>query len=200
MPHRVKEETDNLVVLDEDPFWNFIIYLLIAFAIFVFFYNYPNIFLLGFYSNFFLLGLLLALLFLSVGLNKLLNGELISFDKTHQSVVIKRNQDLKYIPFQAIKEIRVIPTITNDGEGGFLIISWNIFLNAINGESIKIFNTERYSELERVSKRIGKITKIRIPLLSPDLYYCKLYESYTGTGSLWSHDLKNIRKDEFILR
>lgn len=179
MPDRIKEETDNLIILDEDRLGNFIIYLLIAFGIFFIFRN---------SCNFLLLGSFLALLFVFGGLGKLLNDESISIDKTLQSVVIKKHQDLKYIPFKAIKEIRITPTLSDD-DGILVARSWSIFLSTIDGESIKIYNAKRHSDLERIAKRIGEITDKRIP---------HDYNPITGS---WRHDFENIREDiEFVYR
>jgi len=173
MPDRIKEETDNIVILDEDRIGNFIIYLLVAFGIFFIFRE---------SFNFLLLGLLLALLFVFVGLGKLLNDESISIDKTLQSVVIKNDQDLKYIPFKDIKEIRISPTFT-DVDGILVVKSWSIFLSTIDGESIKIYNAKGHSDLERVAKRIGKITGKRIP------------HDYSPMTGSWRHDFENMRED-----
>lgn len=177
MPDRIKEETDNIVILDEDRLGNFIIYLLVAFGIFFIFRD---------SSNFLLLGLLLALLFVFVGLGKLLNDESISIDKTLQSIVIKNNQDLKYIPFKDIKEIRISPAF--DVDDILVVESWSIFISTIDGESIKIYNAKGHSDLERLAKRIGKITGKRI-------HYSPI------SGSSWRHDFENMREDiEFVYR
>ncbi len=112
-----------------------------------------------------------------------------SVDKTLQNVVIKKHQDLKYIPFKSLKEIRISPAFAYDSEGLLVVKSWSIFLSTIDGESIKIYNAKRHSDLERVAKRIGKITEKRIP---------HNYDPITGS---WRHDLENIREDvEFVCR
>ena len=114
------------------------------------------------------LGFILALLFLLVGSIKLLTDKLISVDKTLQKVVIKQFQDLRYIPFDAIKDIRTKPTFTSD-DGILMVKSMSLFLSTIDGDSTEIYTTERLSDLKRVAKRIGEITEKRVRV--PHDYY-----------------------------
>ncbi len=178
MTCRIKRETYNLINLDE-RLWTFITYLLVVFGIFYAFRGsltslHPD--------------LLLLYLFSFIGLGILLTIESISIDKTLQCVIIKKYYDLKYIPFQEIKEIRIGRNFEIDETGILAFKSWSIFLSSIDGKSIKIYTTGSHSDLEMKIKKISKIIDKKIPMYNPKTYS-------------WLHDFESIRKDiEFVYR
>ena len=178
---RVEEEIEDRIVLVDSVIGNIVLGLLaIAFGLAGWYISFP--FFAdsggGFFDRLFWGGLLFTLggaLFIWCGLDLLLIKESVIIDKRLQNLIIKKDsfiKDLKSIeeiPFSHINEIEITyhtssgrydyDSSANDSSG-----LWKISLITIDGESVQIYDGDRYSKskVEKIAEKICRITDTKV--------------------------------------
>jgi hypothetical protein len=157
MPHKIKDETnDRIVIVESKPFKidGGLVHIILGFLSLYITYHASGIGGLFF--------LILGGVFFLIGSNMLLVSKSITLDENTQSVinqqksVIKHLESIEKIPFSELKEIEISRTCGEWGE------SWSTCINTICGKPVLDYDADDKTEAERVAKKISKLTNKEI--------------------------------------
>ena len=177
---RVEEEIEDRIVLVDSVTGNTLLGLLVIaigltawYTFFPFFADSGG----GLLDRLFWGGLLFTLggAFFWCGLDLLLTKESVIIDKRLQNLIIKKDsfikdlKSIKEIPFSHVNEIEITyhtssgrydyDSSANDSSG-----LWKISLITIDGESVQIYDGDRYSKpkVEKIAEKICRITDTKV--------------------------------------
>ena len=154
MPSRIREETDDVIILDKSKFSLFTsgIFTLILILWALFLINQP--------SRSDSLFIIILIVGSGLGILKILSDlQVIIINKKSQSVAFFRLPYalvfIKEIPFSDIERIQKVTNYNCETSSGS---SWSIDIITNQGDSIEIYNTRIESDAEIVEEKISKIT------------------------------------------
>jgi hypothetical protein len=157
IPGVIKEETEDIIILNEDRiskfFWG-LTSVLFSFLLFLAAFNQNSLL-----SQ--LLVIIVCGLFLFWGLSILLVSISMSIDKKSQSIIFKKTiihkNYFKEIPFSVIKELLIVrmPVKVHDVEIG---TAWRITITTIQGTSVNIYKSDYEHDVDRIAVKISGIT------------------------------------------
>ncbi len=150
MPDRIKEETDELIILDENPkkrLPRLLIVLGLFFGLLIYFRDNSFRFLFLFIGFFYFLLWLYDIF---------VNYKNVTIDKNSQTVIIKNNlfKSINKIPFEHLKEISIIKNMH--------FPLWKIYLITMHKSIISIYKTKSESKAEILCEKICKMTSKEI--------------------------------------
>ncbi len=146
MLDRIKEETDELIILDESPKKRLSrLFLILGLFFGLLFYFRER----SFYLLFLFIGVFYFILWL---LDILVNYKNVTIDKKSQTVIIKNNllKSINRIPFENLKEISIIKNMH--------LPLWKIYLIAMHKNIISIYKTKSELKAEILGEKLCKMT------------------------------------------